>query len=97
MMLQVVDAIVSNFVFLLPKLDIRSVSKFEIAALGWSRFKRKVASGMRLNGVWLTQLNWVVTNSFLPTCEQKGWCCHDTGLFSFSYQSFRYSAVSARL
>jgi hypothetical protein len=30
------------------------------------------------------QLKWVFTNSFLPTFEQNGWCCHATGLFLFS-------------
>jgi hypothetical protein len=53
----------------------------------------KNASVLRLIGVWLPQLNWVVTKNFLPTCEQKGWCCHDPSLFSFFYQSFRCPAA----
>ena len=39
-----------------------------------------------------TQLEWVVVNSFLPTCKRKGWYCHGTSLFSFSHQPFRYPA-----
>jgi hypothetical protein len=75
-------------VSLWPKLDIRSISRIETATLGWSLLSEKTASVLRLDGVWLPQLSWVVTNSFLPTCKRKGWCCHDTGLFSFSTSLF---------
>ncbi len=97
MMLRVIEAIVSNIVSWRPKLDITLVSGIETAALGWSLLSEKIASGMRLKGVWLPQLNWVVTSSLLPTCKRKGWCCHDTGLFSFFHQSFPHPTVFDRL